>query len=362
MTPRERILTALAHKTPDRVPRMMGYYVGVSDIVRQRAAPTGLEETFGIETRVARFEATQREADFERYLKALPPNVRVGDLPTLRRYSEWGYAPPGLGGPLKPEVTPLADARRHQDIGDYRFPDVTAGDRSQRLKLQVDAWKERGFAVIGHLPGLGGCLFETAWRVRGFNRFLRDLTVNKELPTYLLDQVAAMGASNAAILARSGVDILGLGDDVAEPSRMLLSPKTWGEFFKPRLAEIIRAAKEVNPRIHVFYHSDGNLEAIIPGLLEVGVDILEPVQPDCMEPEGLKERFGEKLTLWGTVGSAQTWAHGSPEDMRREVGHRIETLREQGGFIIAPAYDIEPDVPTENIHAFFKAVEEFGAQ
>ena len=113
----------------------------------------------------------------------------------------------------------------------------------------------------------------------------------------------------------------------------------WRAFFKPRLADVIRLAREVNPELLVFYHSDGDFTAIVPDLVEIGVNVINPLQPDCMDALSLKRAFGDRLALWGTVGTAALWDRGTPDQVRRRCD-RIETLG-PAGLLLCPAYDID---------------------
>ena len=230
----------------------------------------------------------------------------------------------------------------------------------EQLTAPVAGSHARGLAVMGTPPHLGGELFETAWRLRGFNQFMLDLTLNPELVHTLLDQLTAMTVATALVLTRAGVDILGLDDDLGAPQHMLIGPATWRKFLKPRVETIIRACHAVNPDLKIFYHSDGYIEPVIPELIEIGVNVLHPVQPDVMDPAGLKARYGDRLAFWGTVGTQMTWGHPNAAAIRAEVRERIETVGKGGGLIIGPAYDLEPNIPWENILAFFQAVDELG--
>jgi uroporphyrinogen decarboxylase len=231
-----------------------------------------------------------------------------------------------------------------------------------RIRAEVDRWHERGYAVMASPPHLGGELFETAWRMRGFTQFMIDLARNPSLVEYLLEQLTAMHLAVSLALVRAGIDILALDDDVAEPTRMLISPAMWRHYFKPRVKAIIDTARAANPAVAIFWHSDGNIEPIIPDLIEIGVDILNPVQPDVMDPARIKAQHGDRLVFFGTVGTPQRWSWGTPDDIRAEVRERIETVGRGGGLIVSPAYDLEPEenIPWENVVAFFEAVEEFG--
>jgi hypothetical protein len=139
------------------------------------------------------------------------------------------------------------------------------------------------------------------------------------------------------------------------PGTMMISPATWREFFRPRLAGIIEAARTVSPGLRVIYHSDGHIEPILDDLVEIGIQGINPLQPEHMDAAKIRRRFGPRLCLWGTVGRQTTFAFADPADIRREVRERIETLG-PAGLVLCPAYDIdEPDVPWDNVVAFLEA-------
>jgi uroporphyrinogen decarboxylase len=232
----------------------------------------------------------------------------------------------------------------------------------EQLRADVERLHGEGYPVMAAPPHLGGEWLETATRLRGFEQFMMDLGENPPLVDYLLEQLTAMHVSVSLALTRAGIDILALDDDVAERGRMLMSRATWQRYFKPHVKTVIDACRRVNPELAVFWHSDGNSEPIVPDLIEVGVDILNPVQPDAMDPARLKRLYGGRLTFFGTVGTPQLWSWGTPAEIRAEVRERIASVGEGGGLIIAPAYDLEPaeGIPWGNVLAFFEAVEEFG--
>jgi uroporphyrinogen decarboxylase len=218
----------------------------------------------------------------------------------------------------------------------------------------------RGLAAGGNLPHLGGELFEAAWRLRGLESFLTDLVERPGWAHFLLDRLAALARRNAETLARAGVDVLALDDDVGMPGRMMISPRMWREFFAPRLADVIRAARAIKPDLRILYHSDGHIEPILGDLVELGVNAINPVQPEHMDAARIRRRFGPRLALWGTVGRQTTFSFATPEEIRAEVEERVATLG-RAGLVLCPAYDIdEPDVPWENVAAFLQAAADFG--
>ena len=129
---------------------------------------------------------------------------------------------------------------------------------------------------------------------------------------------------------------------------------------KPATAATISAAKAVNPDVIALYHSDGVIDEIIPELIEIGVDVLNPVQPECVDPVALKEQYGDRLSFWGTIGTQTTMPFGTPEEVRETVKRMIETVGKGGGLLVAPTHLLEPEVPWENIEAMIQAVKDFG--
>jgi uroporphyrinogen decarboxylase len=273
----------------------------------------------------------------------------------MATYARWNY---------RPEVSqlrnPLAAASSLDDLENFPFPEAGRPHEIDGLTSQVEQLHSRNLAAGGNLPHLGGELFESAWRLRGLNNFLVDLIKRPYWAHFLLDRLTDLARRNAEALARTGIDVLALDDDVGMPGTMMISPDTWRTFFKGRLAGIIESARAARPELKILFHSDGYFEPIIGELAEIGVDAVNPIQPDHMDAVRIRKRFGSKPALWGTVGRHTTFSFCGPDEIRREVKTRIETLG-RAGLVLSPAYDIdEPDVPWENIVAFLDAVETYG--
>jgi uroporphyrinogen decarboxylase len=354
MNSRERVLAVLHGERPDRVPKVVNFY----PTTMHQIGGADADEYFNTDIRYAAFPEPRPQKEFLAYLRSLPPDVHLGSTAILRNYQHWGYHPAIENSSAWGDLHTIEEFVNR--FAAEPLPDFLTPQTRQRLADQVAAHHESGLAVMGSPPHLGGELFETAFRLRGFQQFMIDLIENKDLVRYFLDQLTVMHITTSLALTHAGIDILGLDDDIGEPTRMLISPQHWREFFKPCMASIIQACRAVNPDLRVFYHSDGYCEPIIPDLIEIGVNVLNPVQPDVMDPADLKRRYGDRLAFWGTVGTAQRWAWASPETIRREVRERIETVGADGGLIVSPAYDLEPEVRWENVLAFFEAIEEFG--
>lgn len=346
MTPRERVVAALNREKPDRIPKALGFFAQTLPAIGN----TTPEDHFHLDVGFVEFNPPSDQDRFLAYLDRLPADIHVGNLTQLQTYHEWDYHPEHQG------QGPLESIQSIEELADHIFPGLTHPSRYRGLTREVARWHRKGLAVAGAPPHLGGQLFETACRLRGFNTFLRDMLVNRKLAHYLLDQLTAIMIHNTLILARAGIDILLLDDDVASPVQLMISPDMWREYYKPRLADAIRIAREEAPELLVFYHCDGNFTRLIPDLVEIGVNVINPVQPDCMDAAAIKQEFGDRLSLWGTVGTATLWDYGTPRQIRAEVRRRIDSLG-PAGLLLAPAYDID-FTPVENLLAFAEAVEE----
>jgi uroporphyrinogen decarboxylase len=339
---------ALRCRKPDRIPKALGFFDQALDAI----APAAPEDYFGLDIRIAEFDPPDNQDEFRRYLDSLPRDIHVGSPSQLRTYHEWQYHPQrSADRPLTPIGSPT-------EFVQYVLPDVSSPARHSRLARRVRRWHEQGFAVAGAPPHLGGELFEAAWRLRGFENFMIDLVQHRKLADYLLEQLTSMLFENVRILARAGVDILLLDDDVAMPTGLLIAPATWRLYFKDRLARAIQTAREVSPELLVFYHSDGDFSALLPDLVDIGVNVVNPVQPDCMDGAAIKKAYGDRLAIWGAVGTARLWDLGTPDQIRAEVRRCVQTLG-PAGLLLAPAYDID-FAPFENIVAFIEAVDEYG--
>lgn len=351
MNSRERLLTALDGGEPDRVPRALNFY----RVEIEKLAPPGYYRDGLVDIRFIRFAPSPEEKELDRLASPYSPDTRLGTPDQMGTYARWDYRPE-----TPAQRNPLARARSLDDLRRFPFPDLGSPYRVKGLARQVQSLHARGLAAGGNLPHLGGELFEAAWRLRGLENFLLDLIERPDWAHFLLDRLAALARRNAETLARAGVDVLALDDDVGMPRTMMIGPAHWREFFKPRLAGIIEAARAIKPELRVLFHSDGYFEPIIADLIEIGVNAINPLQPDHMDAARIRQKYGPQLALWGTVGRQTTFSFASPGEIRQEVEARIETLG-RAGLILSPAYDIdEPDIPWENIAAFLEAAQAYG--
>lgn len=157
----------------------------------------------------------------------------------------------------------------------------------------------------------------------------------------------------------TGVDVIYLGDDIGMQSSVMMSEELYKRFLLPRLASVISAARAINPDIIVFYHSCGYVTPFIPLLIEAGIDVLNPVQPECMDFEEIHAEFGDKLSFFGTLGTQTTFPFGTMQDVKDAVKHNLDIAGEKGGLIVAPTHLLEPEVPWANVKAYVEACENY---
>ena len=351
MTHRERVLTALRRQRPDRVPAVLydeiiGYVPRIAEMFEQKCGGMAPRDYFGFDITSASIAPPRKKTDFTSFLRA--------DEETT--VDEWGVGwKSGSELHYRRILHPLENADGPR-LRSFPFPDLDASYRYAGLGKRVTGLQDQGLAVAC----FPGSIFETAWYMRGMERLFLDMAMERADAEFLLDSITGIVAGSARHLAAAGIDLLILGDDIASQTGMMMSLEMWREFLMPRLVRVIRAAKEVKPDILIFYHSDGNVWDAIPGLIEAGVEVLNPVQPECMDPARVKREFGDRLSFFGSISVQKTMPFGTPDDVRAEVKLRMETIGKDGGLLLAPAHVLQPDTPWENVVAFFHAVEEFG--
>jgi uroporphyrinogen decarboxylase len=355
MTSLERVLSALTRRPTDRVPRLLyeeaiGYTPPIERLLGERCAPKIPRDYFGMDiTRVTAGPSRLPLNRFEEWL-----GTSAGPALASGHVDEWGvWWRAGAFHHFAQVESPLRGPQDAVRLRQYPWPDLDQPYRFQGLRERVAELHTQGLAVAA----FAGSVFEQAWYLRGLEDLMMDMAAAPEQAHYLFERTATLQQFAAEQFARAGVDIIITGDDVAGQQGLLISAPMWREFLKPRLAATARAVKQANAGSFLFYHSDGNVEPLIPELIEIGIDILNPIQPECMDPAAIKRRYGDRLSFWGTVSVQRTMPFGTPDDVRAEVRSRIREVGSGGGFILAPAHVLGPETPWENIVAFFEAAD-----
>ena len=295
----------------------------------------------------------EEEEEFlrQRFARYLPDE----QIPGLR-VSEYGsITVPGSSYHLRRMIYPLRDATRLQEIDAFPWPDIREEWRWEGLEAEVNEHLSQGYWVVAGV----GSLFESCWYLRSQEQLLMDTYLNPEFAAHLLDRMARDLEYKAVRLAKMGVDALACGDDMGHERQLFMRPEQLRRWILSRWERIIGAARAVKPDLKVDFHTDGRSEEMIPDLMRIGVTAINPVQPECDDPEHLKQKFGKKLVLKGTL-SSWVLTFGSPEEVKAEIRTRMDTARRWGGMMITPNNVPDINTPFENFRAFLDACEEYG--
>ena len=372
---RDRLERALHHQEPDRVPIDLGSTGGGITIV----AYNRLKEYLGLagDEGTTISATSQIVADFdERVLGALDVDLRHLGLkgPRLRPSrtvltngdwaDEWGivYRPTEYYSQIV--GNPLQDATI-ADIERYPWPDPTdpgrvegLAERSRRLYEDTD------FGLSA--KSVSGGTFLLCCRLRGMDRFLVDMMLDKPLAKALIARVEEVNLGLLdALLGAVGpyVQMVETQDDLGTQRAPFMSPALYREMIQPahaRLAALIK--KKTGGKARVFMHSDGSVFDLLPDVIDAGIEVLNPVQPQAwkMDPVGLKAAFGDRLVFHGGLDQQDVIPNGTPDEVEQEVRAKLRAMAPGGGYIFSPCHNLQPDVPPENIVAMFRAAAEYG--
>lgn len=359
MTSRERILTALAHKEPDRCPTYSWLTDGTFAQLERHfgvQGPDALEAALGIDRwRGIGLAVRGAEERDEQIQELIPDEYLRAEGVLVNSY--------GCVTRVHPDATyledflwvPLQEARDPSAIDAYPFETPESIGLNDDTVAEVERLKAEGAVVTGGVTQP----FKIACILRGMENFMCDLLVDQAIVNRIYDHLYAYATAYGVLLAKAGVDVVQLFGDIAMQDRLMMSPDTWRQFDKPRLAELIAQVKAANPEVLMFMHSDGKMDDVIPDLIEVGLDILNPIQPECQDPVEVKRRWGDDLVLHGTISNQRSVPMGTPQEVRDEVRHLLDHCSRDGGLVIGPANVQLAEFPTENIVAMYQAISEY---
>jgi uroporphyrinogen decarboxylase len=357
MKPRDRVLAALSHETPDRCPMQVSFTPEFADRLRADLQikgqkvhnPHGGGNTYALERALGEDMLLTSVGWANSYYQA-------GDTYT----DEWGigwrsqsYSTPyGSGQYTEMANHPLGPQAGEKAVAAYTGPDPLRPELYNEAEQVIRTYKE-DYWIVGVTVTT---IFETAWALRGYEQLMMDFVEDPDLAGDILEIPYRYHLAAAKKLVEMGVDMIWTGDDVGMQTGMLISPKIWRKFFKPRMANFIASLKAINPQVKVAYHSDGNISTIIPDLIEIGLDVLNPIQPACMDPAQLKKSFGDRLCFWGSMDEQYTLPFGTAEQVHQEVLTRLRTLGKNGGLILGPTHHVQLDTPMENFWAMINTI------
>ncbi|MDP7618447.1 MAG: uroporphyrinogen decarboxylase family protein [Arenicellales bacterium] len=376
-THKERLLMALNHEQPDRNPMDLGgrqttlsilAYENLKNYLSLSHLPTkvmahswqtcfideAVLEMFDIDTRHVRPASKVNDVIGETLATGESDNIFV---------DEWGVKRKIAGDYANLIDHPLRTANL-DDLEDFPWPDSADNYDFQGLRESTRKLYEQGeYALVGSL-GSPGNIFEQAWYLRGLSEFMKDLIKNKDFAHAVMRRILDIRKRNVELyLNEVGefIDVVQLADDMASQDNLLISPKHYREIVKPYQLELCQHVKSLT-NAKIYFHSCGSISPLLDELIEIGVEILNPVQVSAanMDTQDLKKRYGKKLSFWGAIDTFEVLPNGSASDVQAEVHKRICDLGKSGGYVMGPVHNICSDVPPENVVAMYEAGLKYG--
>lgn len=352
MTKRENLLAMLRGESYEEVPVELSLCPDLEKLYHEK---TGSTKNY-----MEYFEMPWRHVDDiileehpEQFLKYYPYALKEGT-----KIDIWGVAhEPGSDAArhMTRMRHPLENCEELDELRQFPFPDFASGDASHQKK-QTEAIHQKGLAAAAYMQMT---IWETAWYIRGMENLMSDMLCEPELAEYILDVVTEQAVIRAESFAKAGVDIIYLGDDIGMQNSIMMSEELYRTWLFPRLKRVIDSIRAIDPEILIFYHSCGYVTPLIPYLIDAGIDILNPIQSECMDFEEIFRQFGGQIGFHGTIGTQQLMPHGTPEDIIRTVHHNLDIAGPHGRLFVAPTHLLEPEVPWENIIAYVKACKSY---
>jgi uroporphyrinogen decarboxylase len=380
LTSRERVLTTIHHEQPDRVPLVIGVsnatgikmkpYKGIKDIIGVQAPDNYIYDWPELGTAEIDEETMRRlHSDVRGVLDLEPEKTRKWNCerdPHSDYIDSWGSGQTEISpGDWFPSVHPLPEALTAEDLDAYQgWPDM--GDPTRIAHVRENAARlaeEKQFAILA-TPWLL-FPFERAYAMQGMDTFLLNMARDPDFARALLEKIAVYCKQLMGhFLEELGdnVDIIKIGDDLGTQESLMISPKMYREILKPVHADFISFIK-ARTKARIFFHSDGDVAPLIEDFIEIGVDILNPIQTSAgsmSDLPSLKKRFGSNIVFCGGIDTHRILPFGSTEEVRQEVRRVIQILGPGGGCMIGAVHTVMNDVPPENVLAMVDAVEEFG--
>jgi len=332
MTPREYVLAAIQHRQTDRVPYILGF-----------------EEDVG--------KALDAHYGSAEWRKKVRPCLRfVGGVDSVAETRiDPAHVRDAFGAVWRTDRRPFhlekpALSEPRVDAIDWPTADAFPLNVEKDLSELVGPGAEK-FSILGN----GWGIFEHSWRIRGFEDMLTDCVLNEDFYEELLDKLTELRLGMVAKFRDIPADAIMFGDDWGDQRGVLIGPQRWRKFLKPRWAKVYQAVHDQGK--YAISHCCGSVADILPDIIEIGLDVLESCQPEAagMNPFGLKKKYGDKITFWGCLGSQSTIQFASPDDIHRHVDRLCREMGRGGGFILAPAKDLQPGTPVDNAAAVVEA-------
>lgn len=356
MNSKERILTTLAHREPDKVPIESWLAPEVAEEIIKGLNIDMEKDPFALSKALGNDLLYLTLGFCDGFSSTLKEERKIGPNLYQDQFGiKWKKHSHKFGSYCEFAEHPLADIKNYDN---YKLPDPFKVHEKE-FQIYEDLIKNEGkeYAILG----AAACsMFEASWYLRGLENFLTDLYLNRDFATELLDITMNYTLAISKKLVEMGVDIIWWGDDVSNERGPYINPKLFRELLKPRYAHMVDEVRKINKNIKVAFHCDGNIGWVIEDFIEVGFDILNPLQPDVNNVEEIKRKYGKKLSFWGNVDTRRILNKGSFIDVVEEVRHVIEVLSPGGGHILCTNHTVQAsERAVDNTAIYYWAAEHF---
>lgn len=361
MTPKQRIATTVAHREPDKVPAHINATKWVVDKLKTSLKITTDKQLFeSLHIDVYDMRGIDlHSGTVPKYIgpesEFFPPDWR-GGINSFWKIREFENLT-ASGWTMDMEPAPLCNALTIEECEKYPWPDNDWFDYSNLWK-ELQEWKD--FSVMAS----GASVFQHATFLRGMDTLLMDMMADPEMANYIFDKFFNFYYEYyRRMFEEAGdlIDVFALADDLGMQNTLLISPELFEEFVAPRLKKMADLAHGY--QIKFLLHTCGNIDMLIPRLIEIGVDILDPIQPESMDPIAIKEKYGSHICLRGGISVQNVVSRGSVEEVKAETQRIVEALKSGGGYILSPGHPVlQDDIPVENILALYETGYKYGFQ
>lgn len=358
MNHRDNFFAMMHRERPERLPLDMPMTPPVRERLKQRYETDDFRERLGVSfgscgANYVSDPDEWREA-YRRLGIELPEPHTLDAIGRVHRIPD--AADMGEATHLAEAWPTLSEIENVADIEGLPFPEPGDPKPYEHIPEAVASIQQRGLVSIGQAATT---IFERAWMLRGMDRTFFDLLDEHPVTTWLFDYFTERSCEAMRAFCEAGIDVIHLGDDVASQQGLMMSKDMWRTHLRPRMEKVVGTIREHQTKpIWVSYHSDGDVTDLVEDLIDLGIDILNPVQPECMDFDGIRDRFGDRIGLYGGIGTQTTMPFGTPDDVRATVARLADAARHGCAVIAAPTHVLEPDVPDENIDALVASIRE----
>ncbi|MFH1905459.1 MAG: uroporphyrinogen decarboxylase family protein [bacterium] len=332
MNNRERVLATLNHKRPDKTP----YNIEFTKKAHAKMGEFYKDPSFASKLGNCLTKLSSEPKDS---WKEKMPNIWEDQFGV-----QWNRnVDKDIGVVCNCMVTP-------ENINEYNFPNPEDPSRYEKYNEILKTDKDEFFVV-----DIGFSLFERAWTLAGTENLLMAMITNKDFVHLLFDEILDFNLEIIKNACSFNIDAMMFGDDWGQQTDLIMGPQLWGEFIKPRIKKMYGLAKSKGK--FVFIHSCGKVDQLFPDLIECGLDVFNPFQPEVMDVFDMKKKYGNSLSFYGGISTQKTLPYGTVDQVRDEVKQLLDVIGKDGGYIAAPAHAIPPDAKPENIAAMIETLQ-----